>query len=91
MSGNRTSRGSDGRLREMILYVLSRRKRRKTTVGWLLPFLYLADLEAYHRLGRTISGKTWYKRGSMPVPSRFGHVMARMVRDGDLALRERGA
>lgn len=81
-----TRRGSDRRLREVVLYVLQRRGRKVTTTEWLLNFLFLADREAYLRLGRSITGKTYRKMPAGPTPSRFGHVMASMVREGDVRL-----
>ena len=74
-------------MRSVILRALQARGRKHTTEAWLRNFLFLADREAYLRLGRSLTGKSYRRMPGGPMPSRFRHVMAAMDRDGAIISR----
>jgi hypothetical protein len=84
MAGNRPARGSDGRLREVILLVLAAALG-EATRDRIAHACYLIDLEAYLSLGRSITGKAYVKKAHGPEPRRLGHVLAAMRRNGEVA------
>ena len=58
---------ADVRLREMILYIARRSEGDKLfDEEKLTNLLFFADLEAYRRLGQTISGQDYLKLGDCP-------------------------
>jgi len=68
---------SHRKLRELILYVLSRQAMDRVKLGNLL---YLADLETYHKLGASITGATYVKKPWGAEPRNFGHILGAMRR-----------
>ena len=51
--------------------------------------LWRADAGAFRKLGRTITGAAWVKRGGAPVPEGIDEALDALALEGRIAVRER--
>lgn len=84
-----STKESDARLREVILYVAARCENHKSFGAIKLnKILYFADYISYLNYGESITGAPYQKLPNGPAPLYLVPIREKMKAEGDIAIRE---
>jgi hypothetical protein len=79
---------SASKMADAVHYVVARTRPDRLGATKLNKVLWFADLNAYRRLGRTITGEVSYRKLQHgPVPNQIGDVIDRLRTEGRIQLR----